>query len=260
MDPSDFSVQQKAEKLFGVFPYELPPTKNYLFTLYRFYLEEQDKCKSFAEMTIHNIKHLGDMIGFQNYQTCVQSIKFIRDWAKKTFEWSDKTMEQEFVQWNLNPPQNIRAELEIEKIYDESCKSLSHLYSKEEIKQKLNSIFDQYDELMQHREEWIVEPPHPARFVQYQQECQVQIKKLKKSLKKTNHPLAEIFHETMYGKYIFTLDDSFPIEYKTNYLNLCLIHAFHVQTEKMKIQAQQSQAQQNRTEQTEHKSQENREQ
>ena len=31
MDPSDFSVEQKAQKKFGIFPYELSPTKDYLF-------------------------------------------------------------------------------------------------------------------------------------------------------------------------------------------------------------------------------------
>jgi hypothetical protein len=59
------------------------------------------------------------------------------------------------------------------------------------------------------------------------------MKKLRKSLKKTNHPLASIFPESLYGKYLFALEETFPIEYKTNYLNLCIIYAFR----KTKIQA-----------------------
>jgi len=230
MDPSDFSVQQKAEKLFGIFPYELPPTKDYLFTLYKFYTEEQEKCESFSKMTIQDIKHLGDMIGFQNYQTCVQSRNFIRDWAKKTFEWSDQNLEQELNSWIQ--PAGLRAEHEIQKIYDQSIQGIP--VSKESIEENLKMIFEMYEELLKHREECIEEPPHPARFVQYRLECQVQMKKLKKSLKKTNHPLASIFPETLYGKYLFTLDEFFPIEYKTNYLNLCIIYAFQRSTSKSK--------------------------
>jgi len=226
MESSDFSVQQKAEKLFGIFPYELPPTKDYLFCLYRFYSEEEEKCQSFSKLTIHDIKQLGDMIGFQNYHTCIQSKKFIRDWVKKTFDWSEQTLDQEYANWIQSAPENVRAEQEIEKIYEQSFQGISECISKDALEEKLKNIFDMYDELIKHREECIEEPPHPVRFVQYRLECQVQMKKLKKSLKKTNHPLASIFEDTLYGKYLFLLDELFPIEYKTNYLNLCIIYAF----------------------------------
>jgi hypothetical protein len=232
MDPSDLSVQQRAEKKFGTFPYELSPTKDYLFTLYHFYSEEENLTKSFSEMKVQDIKNLGDMIGFQNYHTAIQSKKFIRDWVKKTFDWSEQMFEDEWILWNLNPILEVKAEDEIEKIYQESYQPLSHLYSRDQIEDKIKNIFDLYDELRKVPEECVEEPPHPVRFLQHRIECQVQLKKLRKSLKKTNHPLASIFPESLYGKYLFALEESFPIEYKMNYLNLCIIYAFR----KTKIQ------------------------
>jgi hypothetical protein len=243
MDPSDFSLQEKAKKKFGVFPYELAPTKDYLFTLYRFYCEEQEKCEQFSELKVNEIKNLGDMIGFQNYHTCIQGRKFIRDWLKNTNEWSEQNFEQEWVLWKRNPVENVRAEGEIEKIYEQSYQGISHLLTREQMEEKLKNIFDMYEELMKHKEECVEEPPHPARFFQYRLECQVQMKKLKKSLKKTNHPLASTFQDTLYGKYLFTLDEIFPIEYKKNFLNLCVIYAFKKQLE----QEEEQKAKQNMT-------------
>ena len=225
-DFGDLSVQQRAEKKFGTFPYELPPTKDYLFSLFQFYFEEEEKTKSFSDLKITDIKNLGDMIGFQNYHTSIQSKKFIKDWVKKVFDWSDQNFEEEWSNWSLNPPTEVKAEVEIQKIYDQSYESLSKYYSREQLEEKLKSIFDTYEELRKVPEECIEEPPHPVRFLQHRIECQVQLKKLRKSLKKTNHPLASIFQDTLYGKYLFTLEEAFPIEYKTNYLNLCIIYAF----------------------------------
>jgi hypothetical protein len=227
MDPSDFSIQQKAEKKFGTFPYELSPTKDYLFSLYQFYLEEEENTQSFSKLQVPDIKNLGDMIGFQNYHTSIQSKKFIKDWVKKTFDWSDQTFDQEWNKWQMSPPADVvKAEHEIEKIYEESYQPLSSLYTREQVEERIKNIFDLYDELRKVPEECIEEPPHPVRFLQHRVECQVQLKKLRKSLKKTNHPLASIFHESLYGKYLFMLEDTFPIEYKMNYLNLCIIYAF----------------------------------
>ena len=225
MDPSEISVQQRAEKQFGTFPYELTPTKNYLFSLFQFYSEEEEKTTSFSKLTIHDIKNLGDMIGFQNYHTSIQSKKFIKDWVKKSFDWSDQTFESEWSNWILSPV-HVRAEDEIEKIYEENYRALSHLLTKEQLEEKFKNLFEQYEELKKHPEECVEEPPHPARFLQYRLECQTQLKKLKKSLRKTNHPLASLFHETLYGKYLFALEEMFPIEYKLNFLNLCIIYAF----------------------------------
>lgn len=226
MDPSEISIQQKAEKKFGTFPYELAPTKDYLFALYHYYSQEEELTKMFSELKVQDIKNLGDMIGFQNYHTCIQSKKFIKDWVKRTFDWTDQIFETEWSQWQQHPNENVKAEEEIEKIYEQNYQGLSHLYTREQIEEKLKSIFDLYEELKQVPEECVEEPPHPVRFLQHRVECQVQLKKLKKSLKKTNHPLASVFHESLYGKYLFTLEDSFPVEYKTNYLNLCIIYAF----------------------------------
>jgi hypothetical protein len=226
MDPSEFSIQQKAEKKFGTFPYELRPTKDYLFSLYRFYCEEEKLTESFSGLKVNEIKNLGDMIGFQNYHTSIQSKKFIKDWVKKSFEWSDSNFDKEWDLWKDSGKENVRAEDEIEKIYVENYNRLSHLYSRDEIEEKIKNIFDLYDELKQVPEECIEEPPHPVRFLQHRMECQVQIKKLRKSLKKTNHPLATLFEDSLYGKYLFKLEETFPVEYKTNYLNLCIIYAF----------------------------------
>lgn len=234
MDPSDFSVQQRAEKKFGTFPYELTPTKDYLFALYHFYSEEEELTKSFSELKVPDIKNLGDMIGFQNYHTCIQSKKFMRDWAKRTFDWSEQMFEDEWTKWKLHPNLEVKADEEMANIYEQSYQPLSHLYSLEQVEQKIKNIFDLYDELKKVPEECIEEPPHPVRFLQHRVECQVQLKKLRKSLKKTNHPLASIFPESLYGKYLFSLEEAFPIEYKTNYLNLCIIYAFR----KTKIQPQ----------------------
>jgi hypothetical protein len=227
MDASDFSVQQKAEKKFGTFPYELSPTKDYLFSLYQFYSEEEAQTQSFSGLQVQDIKNLGDMIGFQNYHTSIQSKKFIKDWVQKTFEWSEQTFEKEWEVWKTCPPNEpVQADKEIQKIDDDNYQPLSHLYSREEVEERIKHIFDMYEELKKHPEECVEEPPHPVRFLQHRMECQVQLKKLKKSLKKTNHPLASIFHESLYGKYLFSLEETFPMEHKNYYLNLCIIYAF----------------------------------
>lgn len=46
MVPSDFSVQHKAKKKFGTFQYELQPTREYLFSLFQFYSEEEEKIQA----------------------------------------------------------------------------------------------------------------------------------------------------------------------------------------------------------------------
>ena len=220
----EFSVQQKAEKLFGTFPYELQPTQDYLFTLYRFYANEEQEAKSFSDMKLNEIRNIGDMIGFQNYHTCVQSKKFVKDWMKNSVQISDKEFDSQYASWIQENKESVRAEKEIEKIEQEAYEKIGK--SREETDKMIESIYEAYDELMKLPEEWVAEPPHPVRFLQHRLECQVPMKKLKKSIQKSSHPLAPTFEESLYGKYLFQLEDCFPIELKNPYMNLCIIFAF----------------------------------
>jgi hypothetical protein len=229
-DFSDLSLQKKAEKKFGTFPYELKPTKDYLFSLYRFYLEEEKQVESFQHLKIQDIKNLGDMIGFQNYHTCQQSKKFIKDWVIRTYDWSNPTFEQELEKWLNNPVENVNSDQEIQKIYD--CSIEETQINRSQVENIIQEVFNLYDELVQHPEECVDPPPHPVQFNQHRLECQVQMKKLKKSLQKSNHPLASSFDQTLYGKYLFLLERSFPVEKKNAYLNLCIIYAFYNQKQK----------------------------
>ena len=230
-DFSELSLQQKAEKRFGTFPYELKPTRDYLFSLYRFYLEEEKLVESFQNLKLQDIKNLGDMIGFQNYHTCQQSKKFIKDWVMKSNDWSNADFEDQLQNWLSNPVENVSSEKEIEKIYQESLSKLGDSDSST-VEATLKQVFELYEDLVAHPEECINPPPHPVQYNQHRLECQVQMKKLKKSLQKTNHPLASTFDQTLYGKYLFLLDRVFPIEHKSAYLNLCVIYAFRNQKQK----------------------------
>lgn len=220
----EFSVQKKAESLFGTFPYELQPTQNYLFTLFRFYQSEAELCKNFESMKVNDIKNLGDMIGFQNFHTCKQSQTFIKDWMKNQFEISEKEFDEKFVEWNSTSPPDANSKDEMAKIRQDAIQAI-HLDA-DIVDQKIKKVFDHFVELRQVPEEWIEEPPHPVRFLQHRLECHEQIKKLKKSLIKTNHPLAPTFHTSIYGSYLFLLEETFPVELKKPYLNLSIIYAF----------------------------------
>ena len=224
-DPNiEFSVQKKAESLFGSFPYELQPTQNYLFTLFRFYEKESELCKSFESMKVNEIKNLGDMIGFQNYHMCKQSQTFIKDWVQKQFEISEKEFDQQFAEWKESNPPDANSKDEIQKIRNDCLKEIDA--SPEKVDETIKKVFNHYIELRQVPEEWIEEPPHPVRFLQHRMECHQQIKKLKKSLTKTNHPLAPTFSSSIYGSYLFLLEEVFPIALKKPFLNLCIIYAF----------------------------------
>jgi hypothetical protein len=233
MDPSDFSVEQKAQKKFGIFPYELSPTKDYLFSLYQFYQEEKDLCSSFSTLEIKDIKNLGDLIGFQNYHTCVKSLDFLKDWVKKAFDWSDSEFETQKAEWIANPPPLVQADVEMEKVYQNSLKNVisssSSLTSEESIQNLFQEIFELYDECKAHPEECYQEPPHPIQFLQMRLEFQTQMKKLRKSIKKSNHPLAPTFETSLYGKYLNLLEDSLPVALKKQLLDLCIIYAFRKQ-------------------------------
>lgn len=229
-----FSVQRKAEQLFGAFPYELKPTQDYLFTLYRFYDSEQQQLGNFESTTLNDIKNIGDMIAFQNFHMSKQSKEFIKDWMKNQFEVSEKNFLEEFEKWENENHQDSHASQEIEKIRKESISQIvEHVQTEVSVDDcvptildKIKKIFDDYVELKQLPEEWIEEPPHPVRFLQHRAECHEQIKNLKKSLRKSNHPLASSFKDTIYGSYLFSLEESFPIELRKPYLNLCIIYAF----------------------------------
>jgi hypothetical protein len=220
----EFSVQHKAEKLFGTFPYELQPTQDYLFTLYRFYEKEAEEAKSFSDMKLNEIRNIGDMIGFQNYHTCVQSKKFVKDWMKNSSQISDKEFDSQYESWSLENKESVRAEKEIEKIENDAYEKIGK--RRDETDEIIKSIYENYDELMRLPEEWVAEPPHPVRFLQHRLECQVQMKKLRKSIQKSSHPLAPTFQESLYGRYLFQLEDSFPMDLKNPYTSLCIIYAF----------------------------------
>jgi hypothetical protein len=224
-DPNvEFSVQKKAENKFGTFPYELKPTQNYLYTLYRFYQAEAELCNDFKDTRVNDIKTLGDMIGFQNYHTCRQSQTFIKDWMKNQFDLSEKDFDSAFQTWCLEDHPDANSKDEIQKIRLESVSAVN--LNEENVNQKIKKVFDHFLELRQVPEEWIEEPAHPVRFLQHRLECHNQFKKLVKSLTKTNHPLASTFPSSLYGSYLYLLEDSFPVELKKPYLNLCIIYAF----------------------------------
>jgi hypothetical protein len=226
MDPSDFSVEQKAQKKFGIFPYELSPTKDYLFALYQFYQEEKVLCEDFSKIELKNIKNLGELLGFQNYHTCVQSLTFIKDWVKKSFDFSDQQFETEWTNWNNSPPIEVKAEIEMEKVYQEQLQKVSSKLDETQLISLFQEIFELYDECKAHPEECYQEPPHPIQFLQQRLEFQTQMKKLRKSIKKSNHPLASTFDTSLYGKYLNLLEDSFPLDLKTPLFHLCIIYAF----------------------------------
>jgi hypothetical protein len=226
MDPSDFSVEQKAQKKFGIFPYELSPTKDYLFALYQFYEEEKVLCESFSNIELKNIKNLGELLGFQNYHTCVQSLTFIKDWIKKSFDWSDQDFDTNLKQWQQSPPSEVKAEVEMEKVYQDHLQKVSCKLSESELLSLFQEVFDLYEECKTHPEECYQEPPHPIQFLQNRLEFQTQMKKLRKSIKKSNHPLASTFDTSLYGKYLNLLEDSFPVDLKNSLLNLSIIYAF----------------------------------
>jgi hypothetical protein len=226
MDPSDFSVEQKAQKKFGIYPYELTPTKDYLFALYQFYLDEKQLCESFSSIELKNIKNLGELLGFQNYHTCVQSLTFIKDWIKKSFDFSEQEFETQWSQWQKSHPEEIKAEIEMEKVYQEHLQKVSSKFSESQLVSLFQEIFDLFEECKNHPEECYQTPPHPIQFLQHRLEFQQEMKKLRKSIKKSQHPLASTFDTTIYGKYLNLLEDSFPVEYKTPLLNLCIIYAF----------------------------------
>jgi hypothetical protein len=224
------SVQKKAEHLFGAFPYELKPTQDYLFTLYRFYDAEQQLLSNFESMSINDIKNIGDMIGFQNFHMSKQSKVFVKDWMKNRFEVSEKQFLEEFERWKSENHKDSQSSQEIEKIKKESVSEIMEktpeIPDESTLVQKIKNIFDNYIELKSLPEECIEEPPHPVRFLQHRAECHEQIKNLKKSLKKSNHPLASSFKDSIYGSYLFSLEDSFPVGLRNPYLNLCVIYAF----------------------------------
>jgi hypothetical protein len=241
MDPSDFSVEQKAQKKFGIFPYELSPTKDYLFALYQFYQEEKELCESFSTIELKNIKNLGELLGFQNYHTCVQSITFIKDWIKKSLDYSEQEFESNWIQWQKSPPSEVKAELEMEKVYQEHLQKVSSKFNESQLLSLFQEVFELYDECKSHPEECYQEPPHPIQFLQNRLEFQNEMKKLRKSVKKSNHPLASTFSTSLYGKYLNVLEDSFPVELKTPLLNLSIIYAFRnkkVDTTNQPIQPQ----------------------
>jgi hypothetical protein len=226
MDPSDFSVEQKAQKKFGIFPYELSPTKDYLFALYQFYEQEKELCSSFEKLELKNIKNMGDLLGFQNYHTCVQSLTFIKDWVKKSFDLSDQQFESNLKSWKENQPNEVKAEVEMEKVYQEHLFEVSHQFTENQLENLFQEVFELYEECKNHPEECFQEPPHPLLFLQKRLEFQNQMKKLRKSVKKSNHPLACTFDSSLYGKYLNLLEDSFPTELKNSLFNLSIIYAF----------------------------------
>jgi hypothetical protein len=227
-DPNiEFSVQKKAESKFGIFPYELEPTQNYMFTLYRFYEQEKELCQSFASIKVNEIKNIGDLIGFQNYHTCQQSQNKIKEWAKNQFDLSNQDFDDRFHLWQSENHPDAHADNEISMIKETSYSQIP--LDKDLVEENIAKVFDHFQELSQVPEEWIESPPHPVRFLQHRMECHIQIKKLKKSISKTNHPLAPNFHKTIYGSYLFLLEECFPVEHRKPYLNLCVIYAFQKQ-------------------------------
>jgi hypothetical protein len=224
-DPNiEFSVQKKAETLFGLFPYELEPTQDYLFTLYRFYSKEADLCKEFEKMQVNDIKNLADMIGFQNYHTCVQSKNFIKDWMERKFDLSKKDFDAKYTEWNDRGSPDTNAQTTIAEIENSAYAQIP--IERSIVDKNIAKVFEHYEELRKVPEEWIEEPPHPVGFLHFRTECHHKIKKLRKSLLKTNHPLAPTFKDSIYGSYLFLIEETFPIELKKPYLNLCIIYAF----------------------------------